>query len=135
MGSLSQEVDAAAQDLEAAMAVVSNFHPDPEDDLAEFLSKFRHVSQWRHRLSLEASALRGQRHRIARASCKLRALACGRHRMALAACKERWRKHASTVIASCETSRTTRENERVLVTAQADSLARISCRPPSPRWP
>jgi transketolase len=58
MGSLSQEVDLAAQQLsseglEAAVAVVSNFYPDPEDETAAFLSSFRHV------VSVEAQTLSG----------------------------------------------------------------------------
>jgi transketolase len=58
MGSIAQEVSAAADDLsargiEAAVIVVSNFSPDPEDDLAEILSQFRHV------ISVEAQTVSG----------------------------------------------------------------------------
>ncbi len=58
MGSISQEVSAAAEDLsksgiEATVVVVSNFNPDPEDDLAEVLSKSRHV------ISVEAHSVSG----------------------------------------------------------------------------
>jgi transketolase len=48
MGSISQEVAAAAeklsaQGIEAAVVVVSNFSPDPEAALVEILSEFRRV--------------------------------------------------------------------------------------------
>ncbi len=95
MGSLSQEVDAAAQDLEAAMAVVSNFHPDPEDDLAEFLSKFRHV------VSVEAQTLSGGLGAFVASviasrglPCKLRALGVRTPPDGTSGVQEeRWRKH------------------------------------------
>jgi transketolase len=58
MGSIVQEVVAAAQDLskqgiEAAVIVVSNFHPDPEGHLAEILARFSDV------ISIEAQTLSG----------------------------------------------------------------------------
>jgi transketolase len=95
MGSLSQEVDAAAQGLDAAMAVVSNFHPDPEDDLAEFLSKFRHV------VSVEAQTLSGGLGAFVASviasrglHCKLRALGVRTPPDGTSGVQEeRWRKH------------------------------------------
>jgi transketolase len=95
MGSLSQEVDAAAQQLDAAMAVVSNFHPDPEDDLAEFLSKFRHV------VSVEAQTLSGGLGAFVASviasrglHCKLRALGVRTPPDGTSGVQEeRWRKH------------------------------------------
>jgi transketolase C-terminal domain/subunit len=58
MGSIAQEVVAAADKLllrgiHAAVAVVSNFSPDPEDHLASVLSAFRHV------ITIEAQTLSG----------------------------------------------------------------------------
>ncbi len=100
MGSLSQEVAAAAQELssqglEAAVAVVSNFHPDPEDDLAEFLSSFRHV------VSVEAQTLSGGLGAFAAGviasrglRCKLRALGVRTPPDGTSGPQEeRWRKH------------------------------------------
>ena len=95
MGSLSREVDAAAQDLEAAMVVVSNFQPDPEDDLAEFLSKFRHV------VSVEAQTISGGLGAFVASviasrglPCKLRALGVRKPPDGTSGVQEeRWRKH------------------------------------------
>jgi transketolase len=95
MGSLSQEVDAAAQELDAAMAVVSNFHPDPADDLAEFLSNFRHV------VSVEAQTLSGGLGAFVASviasrglHCKLRALGVSTPPDGTSGVQEeRWRKH------------------------------------------
>jgi transketolase len=95
MGSLSQEVDAAAQQLDAAMAVVSNFHPDPDDDLAGFLSKFRHV------VSVEAQTLSGGLGAFVASviasrglHCKLRALGVRTPPDGTSGVQEeRWRKH------------------------------------------
>jgi transketolase len=58
MGSIAQEAVAAAADLasrgiDASVIVVSTFNPDPEDDLAEILARFRHV------ISLEAQTISG----------------------------------------------------------------------------
>jgi transketolase len=58
MGSIAPEAVAAANDLAsrgvtAAVVIVSNFNPDPEDDLIEILSRFRHV------ISLEAQTISG----------------------------------------------------------------------------
>lgn len=58
MGSIAAEVVAAAGDLalrgiEATVAVVSNFHPDPADDIARILSGHAHV------VSVEAQAISG----------------------------------------------------------------------------
>ena len=58
MGSISQEAVAGAAKLskrgiEATIIVVSNFNPDPEDDLFEVLSRFRSV------VSVEAQTVSG----------------------------------------------------------------------------
>lgn len=58
MGSITTEAVAAADELakdgiRAAVAVVSNFHPDPEDDVARFLQDVPHV------ITLEAQTLSG----------------------------------------------------------------------------
>lgn len=58
MGSVSQEAAAAAQELsfrgvETTVVVVSNFYPDPEEDLARVLSHFREV------ITVEAQTLSG----------------------------------------------------------------------------
>ncbi len=95
MGSLSQEVDAAAQELDGAMAVVSNFHPDPAEDLAEFLSHFRHV------VSVEAQTLSGGLGAFVASviasrgfHCKLRALGVRKPPDGTSGVQEeRWRKH------------------------------------------
>jgi transketolase C-terminal domain/subunit len=100
MGSLSQEVAAAAEDLssqglEAVVAIVSNFHPDPEEDLAELLSSFRHV------VSVEAQTLSGGLGAFVAGviasrgiSCKLRALGVRTPPDGTSGVQEeRWRKH------------------------------------------
>jgi transketolase len=100
MGSLSQEVASAAEDLssqglEAAVALVSNFHPDPEDDLAEFLSSFRHA------VSVEAQTLSGGLGAFVAGviasrgiSCKLRAFGVRTPPDGTSGIQEeRWRKH------------------------------------------
>lgn len=58
MGSISQEVVQAAEELsrcglDAAVVVVSNFNPDPEEDLREMLSRFRVA------ISVEAQTVSG----------------------------------------------------------------------------
>jgi transketolase len=58
MGSVSSEVDAAADQLErvgvhVTVAVVSNFNPDPEHDLVELLKQFSFA------LTVEAQAISG----------------------------------------------------------------------------
>lgn len=58
MGSIAQEAVIAAgqlasQGVKATVIVVSNFNPDPEDDLAEILSGFRHA------ISVEAQTISG----------------------------------------------------------------------------
>lgn len=58
MGSVAQEAASAAQELsghgiEATVAVVSNFHPDPEDGMADILSHFNDV------ITVEAQTLSG----------------------------------------------------------------------------
>jgi transketolase len=100
MGSLSQEVAAAAdqlssQGLEASVALVSNFHPDPEDDLVGFLSSFRHA------VSVEAQTLSGGLGAFVAGviasrgiPCKLRALGVRTPPDGTSGVQEeRWRKH------------------------------------------
>ena len=100
MGSLSQEVGAAAEELssqglEAAVAVVSNFHPDPEDDLAEFLSAFRAV------VSVEAQTLAGGLGAFVAGVIASRGLPCRLRALGVrtppdgtsGVQEERWRKH------------------------------------------
>jgi transketolase len=58
MGSISAEAVAAAEELagegiQAAVAVVSNFHPDPEEDVARLLENIPHV------VTVEAQTLSG----------------------------------------------------------------------------
>lgn len=58
MGSVAQEAVAAAEKLspkgvEATVVVLSNFHPNPEKDLADILSRFRSV------ITVEAQTLSG----------------------------------------------------------------------------
>jgi transketolase len=58
MGSIAQEAVTAATQLKsqgvgASVVVVSNFNPDPENDLVEILSRFRHA------ISLEAQTISG----------------------------------------------------------------------------
>jgi transketolase len=58
MGSVSREAVAAASELaaqgiESAVAVVSNFNPDPNDDLAELLARCSHA------ITVEAQAISG----------------------------------------------------------------------------
>jgi transketolase len=100
MGSLSQEVASAAEDLssqgvDAGVAVVSNFYPDPEDDLADFLSSFRYV------VSVEAQTLSGGLGAFTAGviasrgiQCKLRALGVRTPPDGTSGVQEeRWRKH------------------------------------------
>jgi transketolase len=83
MGSVGQEVAAAAEKLagegvEATVIVVSNFHPDPADHLAETLSRFRLA------VSVEAQSVSGGLGSFVATviasrglSCRLRILAVG----------------------------------------------------------
>jgi len=100
MGSLSREAVAAADELAArgiksTVAVVSNFNPDPNDDLAELLA---HSSQ---AITVEAQAISGglgacvatiiATHGL---SCRLRTLAVKTSPDGTSGSQEdRWRKH------------------------------------------
>ena len=58
MGSVSREAAAAAEELAASglhvtVAVISNFHPDPEDDVRELLAQFSYA------FTLEAQTISG----------------------------------------------------------------------------
>jgi transketolase len=75
MGSISSEAVAAATELEefgidVSVAVVSNFNPDPSDDLAELLSTVSHV------ISLEAQTISGGLAALLGLVIATRGLAC-----------------------------------------------------------
>lgn len=75
MGSISSEAVAAAMELErygiqAAVAVVSNFNPDPVEDLAELLSRVPHV------ISVEAQTISGGLASLLGLVIATRGLAC-----------------------------------------------------------
>jgi transketolase len=100
MGSISQEAAAAAAKLaghgvEATVVVVSSFHPDPKDDLANVLSTFRHA------ISVEAQTVSGGLGSLVATVIALRGLSC---RLAILGVRvpsdgtsgvqaERWRKY------------------------------------------
>jgi transketolase len=100
MGSISQEAAAAAAKLagygvEATVVVVSSFHPDPEDDLANVLSAFRHA------ISVEAQTVSGGLGSLVATVIASRGLSC---RLAILGVRipsdgtsglqtERWRKY------------------------------------------
>jgi len=100
MGSVSREAVAAADELagrgvESTVAVVSNFNPDPNDDLVELLSNCSHA------ITVEAQAVSGglgacmasiiATHGL---SCRLRALAVRTSPDGTSGSQEdRWRKH------------------------------------------
>jgi transketolase len=100
MGSVSAEVDAAADQLERVgvhitVAVVSNFHPDPEDDLVELLKQFSFV------LTVEAQTISGGLGAFAASVIAANGLPC---RLCMLGVRtppdgtsgnqqERWRKH------------------------------------------
>ena len=100
MGSITQEAAAAAQDLaklgvEAAVIVVSNFHPGAEEHLGSILGRFRDV------ITVEAHTLSGGLAAFAASIIATRGIGC--RLRALGVCTppdgtsgnqdERWRKH------------------------------------------
>ncbi len=100
MGSIAEEVSGAADDLaadgiEATVVVVSNFSPDPEDDLAGILSRFAHV------ISVEAQTISGGLGSLVAAVIASRALPARLHMLGIRVPpdgtsgdqRERWRKH------------------------------------------
>ena len=101
MGSIAQEAVAAAAELaahgvKASVLVVSNFNPDPEDDLAEMLSRFRHV------ISVEAQTISGGLAACVAMQIAKHGLECRLHPLAVRSSPDgttgspadRWRKHA-----------------------------------------
>jgi transketolase len=100
MGSIAQEAVAAASDLDArgihpSVVVVSSFNPDPEDDLAEILSRFRHV------ITVEAQTISGGLAACVGGQIAQRGLPCRLHPLAVRTSSDgttgsqadRWRKH------------------------------------------
>ena len=100
MGSIAQEAVAAAEDLarrgvRAAVIVVSSFNPDPEDDLVQILSQFRHV------ITVEAQTISGGLSACVGMQIARHGLSCRLHPLAVCASPdgttgspaERWRKY------------------------------------------
>jgi transketolase len=100
MGSITAEAAAAADELagvgiRATVAVVSNFHPDPEDNVAKLLRDVRHV------LTVEAHTISGGLASFVASIIASRALDCRLCALAVrtspdgtsGAQQERWRKH------------------------------------------
>ncbi len=101
MGSIAQEAvtaatTLAAQGIHATVIVVSNFNPDPEDDLARILSRFHHV------ISLEAQTISGGLAACVALQIAKHGLPCRLHPLAVAASPDgttgspadRWRKYS-----------------------------------------
>jgi len=101
MGSIAQEVVAAAADLEAqgvhaTVIVVSNFNPDPAEHLVELLSGFRHA------ISVEAQTISGGLAACVGMQIASHGLACRLHPLAVCASPDgttgspadRWRKYS-----------------------------------------
>jgi transketolase len=100
MGSITTEAVAAAQELASkgisvAVAVVSSFNPDPDEDMAEFLRPFEKV------ISIEAQTISGGLGAFLGRVIASRALGCRLMCMAVrtspdgtsGAQHDRWRKH------------------------------------------
>jgi len=100
MGSISQEAVAAADILDdrgvkTSIAIVSNFSPDPESDLVEFLSGIRYV------FSVEAQTLSGGLGAFVGSVIACHALPCKLRMLGVRTSpdgtsgsqQERWRKH------------------------------------------
>jgi transketolase len=100
MGSVSQEAVAAADQLatygiETNVAVVSNFSPDPNEDLLELLGRCRHV------VCVEAQAISGGLGAFVSGVIATNGLACRLQALAVQSSPdgtsgtqmERWRKH------------------------------------------
>ena len=101
MGSIAQEAVAAANDLasrgvQATVVVVSNFNPDPEEHLAEILSRFRQV------ISVEAQTISGGLAACVGMQIARHGLPCRLHPLAVRSSPdgttgspaERWRKYS-----------------------------------------
>jgi transketolase len=101
MGSIAQEAVAAANDLasrgvQATVVVVSNFNPDPEEHLAEILSRFRQV------ISVEAQTISGGLAACVGMQVARHGLPCRLHPLAVRSSPdgttgspaERWRKYS-----------------------------------------
>jgi transketolase len=101
MGSIATEAVAAADELaamagiQATVAVVSNFAPDPVDDLIQLLSRFGHV------ISVEAHTASGGLGALIATAIASQELSCRLTLMAVRSSpdgtsgpqQERWRKH------------------------------------------
>lgn len=100
MGSIASEVVAAAdilaeRGIAADVAVVSNFHPDPVEDMAALLERHRHV------VSVEAQTASGGLGALAGSVIASRGLSCRLRPLAVRSAPDgtsggqadRWRKH------------------------------------------
>jgi transketolase len=100
MGSIAQEAAAAAEELskwgvETTVVVVSNFHPDPAEDLASILSRFRDA------ITVEAQTLSGGLGAFVAGVIASRGIPCKLQTLGVrtppdgtsGAQEERWRKH------------------------------------------
>jgi transketolase len=101
MGSITPEAVAAAGQLasrgvKAKVIIVSNFNPDPEDDLIQILSRFRHV------ISVEAQTISGGLAACVGVGIARHGLPCRLHPLAVCASPDgttgspadRWRKYS-----------------------------------------
>jgi transketolase len=101
MGSIAPEAVTAAtqlmsQGISASVVIVSNFNPDPESDLIEILSRFRHV------ISLEAQTISGGLSACIGMQIARHGLPCRLHPLAVCASPDgttgspadRWRKYS-----------------------------------------
>ena len=111
MGSIAQEAVAAATSLiahriHAAVIVVSSFNPDPEDELVEILSQFRHV------ISLEAQTISGGLAACVGMQIAKHGLACRLHPLAVhnspdgttGSPGDRWRKYSLDRVSVADTA-------------------------------
>lgn len=101
MGSIAQEAVAAAtglagQGIQATVVVVSNFNPDPEDDLVAIVARFRHV------ITVEAQTISGGLAACVGLQIAKHGLACRLHPLAVrespdgttGSPADRWRKYS-----------------------------------------
>ena len=111
MGSIAPEAVAAAADLAgqgigAAVIVVSSFNPDPEKDLAEILSQFRHA------ISVEAQTISGGLAACVGLQIARHGLACRLHPLAVqespdgttGSPADRWRKYSLDRVSIIQTA-------------------------------
>jgi transketolase len=100
MGSISVEAMAAAKDLDAqgihtAVAIVSNFNPDPAGDMAELLARFPHA------ITVEAQTLSGGLGAFVASVIAAEGIPCRLHALGVRTSPDgtsgpqtdRWRKH------------------------------------------